>query len=67
MKTLLDRGTAALKLRREREKAGLAVGSCQGLEGLEGQLGTSRSVARVPPATATMSWKRCGTMLQSRR
>ncbi|KAK4102752.1 hypothetical protein N658DRAFT_494789 [Parathielavia hyrcaniae] len=39
MKTLLDRADAALKLRRERQKAGLAAGSNQGLEGLEGQIG----------------------------
>ncbi|KAK3898478.1 autophagocytosis associated protein [Staphylotrichum tortipilum] len=38
MKTLLDRADAALKLRRERLKAGQAAGSSQGLEGLEGQL-----------------------------
>ncbi|KAG7291548.1 E2-like enzyme [Staphylotrichum longicolle] len=39
MKTLLDRADAALKLRRERQKAGQAAGSSQGLEGLEGQIG----------------------------
>lgn len=39
MKTLLDRADAALKLRRERQKAGQAPGSSQGLEGLEGQIG----------------------------
>lgn len=39
MKTLLDRADAALKLRRERQKAGQAAGSTQGLEGLEGQIG----------------------------
>ncbi|KAL2263837.1 hypothetical protein VTK26DRAFT_4885 [Humicola hyalothermophila] len=39
MKSLLDRADAALKLRRERQKAGLAAGSSQGLEGLEGQIG----------------------------
>ncbi|KAJ4298459.1 E2-like enzyme [Collariella sp. IMI 366227] len=38
MKTLLDRADAALKLRREKQKAGQA-GSSQGLEGLEGQIG----------------------------
>ncbi|KAK4133415.1 hypothetical protein BT67DRAFT_462948 [Trichocladium antarcticum] len=38
MKTLLDRADAALKLRRERQKAGLAAGSSQGLEGLEAQI-----------------------------
>ncbi|KAK4242064.1 autophagocytosis associated protein [Achaetomium macrosporum] len=40
MKTLLDRADAALKLRRERQKAGQAAGSSQGLEGLENQIGT---------------------------
>lgn len=40
MKTLLDRADAALKLRRERQKAGQAAGSSQGLEGLEGQVGS---------------------------
>lgn len=39
MKTLLDRADAALKLRRERQKAGQAAGSNQGLEGLESELG----------------------------
>lgn len=39
MKTLLDRADAALKLRREKHKAGLAAGSSQGLEGLEGEMG----------------------------
>lgn len=34
MKTLLDRADAALKLRREKVKAGLAAGSSQGMEGL---------------------------------
>ncbi|KAK4452815.1 autophagocytosis associated protein [Podospora aff. communis PSN243] len=34
MKTLLDRADAALKLRREKLKAGLAAGSKQGMEGL---------------------------------
>jgi len=34
MKTLLDRADAALKLRREKLKAGLAAGSDQGMEGL---------------------------------
>ncbi|KAL2150020.1 hypothetical protein VTH82DRAFT_7696 [Thermothelomyces myriococcoides] len=38
MKTLLDRADAALKLRRERQKAGLAAGSNQGLEGLESEI-----------------------------
>ncbi|KAL2136845.1 hypothetical protein VTI74DRAFT_1059 [Chaetomium olivicolor] len=38
MKTLLDRADAALKLRREKQKAGQASSS-QGLEGLEGQIG----------------------------
>jgi ubiquitin-like-conjugating enzyme ATG3 len=40
MKTLLDRADAALKLRRERQKAGQAAGSNQGLEGLEDQIGS---------------------------
>ncbi|KAK4125092.1 hypothetical protein N657DRAFT_643903 [Parathielavia appendiculata] len=39
MKTLLDRADAALKLRRERQNAGVAAGRNQGLEGLEGQIG----------------------------
>ncbi|KAH6855268.1 autophagocytosis associated protein [Chaetomium sp. MPI-CAGE-AT-0009] len=39
MKTLLDRADAALKLRKERQKAGQAAGSSQGLEGLEAQVG----------------------------
>ncbi|KAK3298188.1 autophagocytosis associated protein [Chaetomium fimeti] len=39
MKTLLDRADAALKLRKERQKAGQAAGSTQGLEGLEAQVG----------------------------
>lgn len=40
MKTLLDRADAALKLRREKQKAGLAAGSrSQGLEGLEDEIG----------------------------
>lgn len=34
MKTLLDRADAALKLRREKLKAGQAAGSDQGMEGL---------------------------------
>ncbi|KAK3331095.1 autophagocytosis associated protein [Apodospora peruviana] len=34
MKTLLDRADAALKLRREKLKAGVAAGSDQGMEGL---------------------------------
>jgi ubiquitin-like-conjugating enzyme ATG3 len=34
MRTLLDRADAALKLRREKTKAGKAVGSDQGMEGL---------------------------------
>ncbi|KAJ9155396.1 Autophagy-related protein 3 [Pleurostoma richardsiae] len=34
MKTLLDRADAALKIRREKLKAGLAAGSDQGMEGL---------------------------------
>ncbi|KAK3695539.1 putative autophagy protein [Podospora appendiculata] len=34
MKTLLDRADAALKLRREKLKAGMAAGSDQGMEGL---------------------------------
>jgi len=34
MKTLLDRADAALKLRREKLKAGIAAGSDQGMEGL---------------------------------
>ncbi|KAK1768934.1 autophagy-related protein 3 [Phialemonium atrogriseum] len=34
MKTLLDRADAALKVRREKLKAGLAAGSDQGMEGL---------------------------------
>jgi ubiquitin-like-conjugating enzyme ATG3 len=38
MKTLLDRADAALKLRKERQKAGQAAGSSQGLEGLEAQV-----------------------------
>ncbi|KAH6630131.1 autophagocytosis associated protein [Chaetomium sp. MPI-SDFR-AT-0129] len=38
MKTLLDRADAALKLRRERQKAGQGAGSNQGLEGLEGEV-----------------------------
>lgn len=38
MKTLLDRADAALKLRREKQKAGLAAASSQGLEGLEGEI-----------------------------
>ncbi|GAB1312015.1 E2-like enzyme [Madurella fahalii] len=38
MKTLLDRADAALKLRREKQRAGLAAGSSQGLEGLEGEI-----------------------------
>lgn len=39
MKTLLDRADAALKLRREKLKAGQAAGSNQGLEGLEDKVG----------------------------
>ncbi|AEO65010.1 86974014-90f1-477f-b6de-19efc8452303 [Thermothielavioides terrestris] len=39
MKTLLDRADAALKLRSEKRKAGLAEGSGQGLEGLEAEIG----------------------------
>ncbi|KAL2015075.1 hypothetical protein VTK56DRAFT_6335 [Thermocarpiscus australiensis] len=42
MKTLLDRADAALKLRREKQKAGLAAGSSQGLEGLEAEIGNLR-------------------------
>jgi ubiquitin-like-conjugating enzyme ATG3 len=38
MKTLLDRADAALKLRREKQRAGLLAASSQGLEGLEGEL-----------------------------
>lgn len=51
MKTLLDRADAALKLRRERLKAGQAAGSSQGLEGLEGQLGGLNVGEGAAPAT----------------
>lgn len=34
MKTLLDRADAALKIRRDKQKAGQATGSVQGMEGL---------------------------------
>jgi ubiquitin-like-conjugating enzyme ATG3 len=39
MKTLLDRADAALRLRREKLKAGKSVGGDQGMEGLVDELG----------------------------
>ncbi|KXX82591.1 Autophagy-related protein 3 [Madurella mycetomatis] len=52
MKTLLDRADAALKLRREKQKAGLATGSSQGLEGLEGEI-ANLNVSGVDAANDT--------------
>ncbi len=58
MKTLLDRADAALKLRREKLKAGVAVGSEQGMEGLvdeiknldvSGVSGAASSAAETSP------------------
>ncbi|KAK0633700.1 autophagocytosis associated protein [Immersiella caudata] len=57
MKTLLDRADAALKLRREKLKAGLAAGSKQGMEGLVEEInkldvGGINTIKDAPPSTA---------------
>lgn len=57
MKTLLDRADAALKLRRERQKAGQAVGSSQGLEGLERQVGSLSVGSTDAPADNSDEWE----------
>lgn len=57
MKTLLDRADAALKIRRDKQKAGQATGSVQGMEGLVDEItkldvsGVS-GVADAPSSTA---------------
>jgi len=59
MKTLLDRADAALKLRREKLKAGLAAGSAQGMEGLIDEIkkldvsGATTAVSAAPPTTSS--------------
>jgi len=57
MKTLLDRADAALKLRRERQRAGQAVGSSQGLEGLERQVGSLSVGSTDAPADNSDEWE----------
>jgi len=49
MKTLLDRADAALKIRREKQKAGQATGSAQGMEGLVDEI-TKLDVSGVSAA-----------------
>jgi len=57
MKTLLDRADAALKLRRERQRAGQAVGSSRGRGGLEPQVGTLSVGSTAPPADNSDEWE----------
>jgi len=64
MKTLLDRADAALKLRREKLKAGLAAGSRQGMEGLVDEINkldvsgiNAAADAPPPPAEAGEDWE----------
>lgn len=63
MKTLLDRADAALKLRREKLKAGLAVGSKQGMEGLVDEInkldvgGISAAADAAQPTDAGEDWE----------
>ncbi|KAM7220034.1 autophagy-related protein 3 [Rhypophila decipiens] len=63
MKTLLDRADAALKLRKERMKAGQATGSSQGMEGLVDEIkkldvsGVAAESSSAPTSDSNEEWE----------